>query len=68
MNVQLPTHMDKAAFLAWADGREGHYELVGGRVVMMVGASRAHGIIIRNLILTLHNLFRLPIKSRYSSF
>jgi Uma2 family endonuclease len=54
MNVQLPTHMDKAAFLAWADGREGHYELVGGRVVMMVGASRARGIIIRNLILALH--------------
>jgi Uma2 family endonuclease len=55
MNVQLPTHMDKTAFLSWADGREGHYELVGGRVVMMVGASRAHGIIVRNLVLALHS-------------
>lgn len=49
MNVQLPLHIDKAAFLAWVQGREGRYELDGGRVVMMVGASRNHGIIVGNL-------------------
>ena len=54
MNVQLPTHMDKPAFLAWLDRREDHYELVGGRVVMMVRAARAHGIIVRNLLMILH--------------
>ena len=54
MNVQLPTQMDKPGFLAWLDRHEDRYELVGGRVVMMVGASRAHGIIVRNLTLTLH--------------
>jgi hypothetical protein len=37
MNVQLPVHLDKPAFLAWAEGRKGRYELVGGRVVMMTG-------------------------------
>jgi Uma2 family endonuclease len=42
--------MDKAAFLAWAQGLEGRYELANGRVVMMVGASRAHALIIRNLL------------------
>jgi Uma2 family endonuclease len=54
MNIQLPTHMDKPAFLEWLDRREDRYELVGGRVVMMVRASRAHGIIVRNLIISLH--------------
>jgi Uma2 family endonuclease len=49
MNIQLPTHMDKLAFLDWLDQREERYELVGGRVVMMVRASRAHGMIIMNL-------------------
>jgi Uma2 family endonuclease len=54
MNVRLPTHMDKPAFLAWLDRVEEHYELVGGRVVMMVRPARAHGIIVRNLLLILH--------------
>src|SRR5205807_4635571 len=49
MNVQLPLHIDKAAFLAWVQGREARYELAGGRVVMMVGASGNHGIIVGNL-------------------
>jgi Uma2 family endonuclease len=50
MNIQLPVHMDKAAFFAWVDRQEGRYELSDGRVVMMVGASRAHGLIVANLI------------------
>jgi len=50
MNVQLPVHMDKAAFLAWAQGLEGRYELAAGRVMMMVGASRAHALIVDNLL------------------
>lgn len=49
MNVQLPLHIDKAGFLEWVQGREGRYELAEGRVVMMVGASRNHGIIVGNL-------------------
>jgi len=55
MNVQLPARLDKAGFLAWVQGREERYELVGGRVVMMVGASRAHGRIVSNLIVILRN-------------
>jgi Uma2 family endonuclease len=55
MNVQPHMRMDKAAFLAWADGREGRCELVGGHVVMMVGASKAHGLIIVNLISALRS-------------
>jgi Uma2 family endonuclease len=54
MNIQLPGHLDKSAFLAWVQGREGRYELAQGRVVMMVGASRAHGLIVRNLVVILH--------------
>jgi Uma2 family endonuclease len=54
MNVQLPVHMDKAAFLAWAEGREERYELVEGRVVMMIYASRAHAQVVRNLLVLLH--------------
>jgi Uma2 family endonuclease len=50
MNIELPTHIDKPTFLAWVQGREERYELVRGRVVMMVGASRNHGRIVTNLV------------------
>jgi Uma2 family endonuclease len=53
MNIQLPTHVDKPAFLGWLTGVEERFELVGGRAVMMVRASRAHGIIVLNLALLL---------------
>ena len=36
--------MDKSAFLAWVQGREGRYELANGRVVMMTGALAEHGL------------------------
>jgi Uma2 family endonuclease len=49
MNVQPNLHMDKAAFLAWVQGREERYELANGRVVRMTGGSRAHGQITANL-------------------
>jgi Uma2 family endonuclease len=49
MNVQLPVHMEKAAFLDWVQGREERYELDRGRVVMMTGGSRAHRQITANL-------------------
>jgi Uma2 family endonuclease len=55
MNIQLPAHMDKPSFLAWLQGREGRYELVDGRVVMMVNATRAHGMIVSNLVVLLRN-------------
>ncbi|HEX4149781.1 MAG TPA: Uma2 family endonuclease, partial [Pirellulales bacterium] len=50
MNVQLPVHMDKAAFLGWVQDREGRFELANGRTIMMVGASRRHGLIVGNLM------------------
>jgi Uma2 family endonuclease len=49
MNVHLPTQMSKAAFIVWMDGREGRYELVAGRVVLMSGVSRRHARIVGNL-------------------
>ena len=49
MNVFASLPMDAAAFLTWAEGREGHYELAKGRVIMMTGGSRAHGFITRRL-------------------
>jgi Uma2 family endonuclease len=60
MNIQpdLPNlRMDKAAFLAWHRGNEGRYELAGGRVVMMTGASRRHGKIVGNLYVALRRQF-----------
>jgi Uma2 family endonuclease len=47
MNVAFPSSIDAAAFLAWAEGREGRYELARGRVIMMTGGSRAHALIVR---------------------
>jgi Uma2 family endonuclease len=55
MNVQLPHHMDKAAFLTWAESREERHELVRGFVVMMTGGSRAHWQIAGNLFRALDN-------------
>jgi Uma2 family endonuclease len=55
MNVHSIAQMDKAAFLTWVQGREGRYELVENRVVMMVGASLAHGLIVGNLYTALRN-------------
>src|SRR5215510_14766959 len=49
MNIQLPAHLDKPSFLAWLQGREGRYELVGGRVQMMTGGTMAHGLIVGNV-------------------
>jgi Uma2 family endonuclease len=49
MNVQPDLHMDKAEFLAWVEGREGRYELAGGRVLMMTGGTVRHGLIVGNL-------------------
>jgi Uma2 family endonuclease len=60
MNIQLPRQIEKPAFLAWVQGREGHYELAEGRVVMMVGASRNHGIIVGNL----YSLIRAQLDPR----
>lgn len=49
MNVQTPRVMDSSAFLVWAQGREGRYELANGRVIMMTGGSRGHAVIVRRL-------------------
>jgi Uma2 family endonuclease len=49
MNVLPELQMDKAAFLAWAEGREGRYELAGGHVLMMTGGTMRHGLVVGNL-------------------
>ena len=42
MNEPLNLPLDKRAFLRWAEGREGHFELKGNRVVMMTGGTKNH--------------------------
>ena len=49
MNVQLPVHLDKPAFLAWAEGRKGRYEFVGGRVVMTLATRWSSILLCRRL-------------------
>jgi Uma2 family endonuclease len=49
MNVQPHLEMDNATFLDWVQGREERYELAGGRVIMMTGATMRHGLIVGNL-------------------
>jgi Uma2 family endonuclease len=53
MNVQTNLRMDKPAFLAWIQEREGRYELDQGHVVMMTGGTRGHGRITRRLAVAL---------------
>jgi len=57
MNVQVPGSMDSAAFLAWAEGREGRYELADGRVIMMTGGSFGHALVVRGLSKALDDRF-----------
>jgi len=55
MNLQLPAQrLDKSEFLAWLDGQQERYELAKGSVVMMTRATRAHAVIVSNLLLMLH--------------
>ena len=49
MTVQPHLQMDNATFLDWVQGREERYELAGGRVTMMTGATMRHGLIVGNL-------------------
>jgi Uma2 family endonuclease len=49
MNVQPHLQMDNTTFLDWIQGREERYELAGGRVMMMTGATIRHGLIVGNL-------------------
>ena len=49
MNVRPQVEMGNTAFLEWVQGREGRYELAGGRVIMMTGATIRHGLIVGNL-------------------
>jgi hypothetical protein len=49
MNVQPHLQMDNTTFLDWIQGREERYELAGGRVMMMTGATMRHGLIVGNL-------------------
>jgi Uma2 family endonuclease len=53
MNVQPNLRMDKAAFIAGMQASEARCELVGGRVMMLPGASRSHGRIVGNLVVAL---------------
>jgi Uma2 family endonuclease len=46
MNAPLDLKLDKQAFLNWAEGREGRYELKDHRVFMMTGASRNHWCVV----------------------
>jgi hypothetical protein len=43
--LRLPEPVDVGDFIRWASGREGRYELAGGKIRMMAGASRAHAVI-----------------------
>ena len=42
MNAPLDIRMDKAAFLRWAEGREGRWELIGGKPRMQDTGSLDH--------------------------
>lgn len=49
MTVHPGTLMSKTEFLDWVERQPGRYELVGGRPVMMVGATLRHQRICRQL-------------------
>jgi Uma2 family endonuclease len=56
MNNPLDLKLDKQAFLNWAEGREGRYELKDHRIFMMTGASRNHWRVVSAFTALLRNL------------
>jgi Uma2 family endonuclease len=61
MNTHARLIMDKVAFLRWAEGREGHFELKDGVVQMMLGGTQRHAEIISDIEMALKT--RLERKS-----
>ena len=49
MNTRLDLKLEKRAFLQWAEGREGHYELKENRVVMMTGGTKGHARVVHRV-------------------
>jgi Uma2 family endonuclease len=49
MNAPLQLHMDKAEFLRWVEGREGHFELKDSHVIMMTGGTIEHALVTAGL-------------------
>jgi len=60
--------MSKAAFLIWAQGVEGRYELADGHVVVMIGATFAHACITGNLMALLRGQLDLDQWTVLSDF
>lgn len=52
--MPLPTSSTEAEYLALDRDSDLKHEFIGGRVVAMSGASRAHNLIVTNTILELH--------------
>jgi hypothetical protein len=56
MKVPLDLKLDKQAFLKWAEGREGRYELKDNRIFMMTGASRNHWRVVSAFVALIRHL------------
>jgi Uma2 family endonuclease len=51
MNAVTSIRMDKETFLRWVQRQERRHELVGGRPMMVAGATRDHSAICTNIVL-----------------
>lgn len=45
VSARADAPVDAESFLRWAEGREGRYEWVEGRVVTMTGTSKNHAVV-----------------------
>jgi len=64
--ARIAASPDPDAFLAWAHGRPGRFELVGGKTVTMTGASRNHATVMARicghlLAATDQNAYRIAV-------
>ncbi|PHK94171.1 hypothetical protein CR162_14615 [Pseudoroseomonas rhizosphaerae] len=58
MNLAFRKPMSLAEFLAWEEGQEPRFEFDGARPVAMVGGTRAHAFIQRNLAISVGGRLR----------
>ncbi|MEO5338648.1 MAG: Uma2 family endonuclease [Magnetospirillum sp. WYHS-4] len=60
--LKQPSHMTVEEFLAWDDGTDTRYELVGGEVFAMAPPTASHGTVAANLAITVGGRLRRPCR------
>lgn len=63
MAQPAPKRLTVGDFIAWDDGTDRRYELVGGEVLAMAPPAEAHGTIVSNLTVRIGTKLKAPCRA-----